>query len=122
MKTIINKTIQGVPYSRGKKRGYVQGVKEWRNQVRKQSRCWVKVTEECRAEIIFYLPKDKYPEDLPYGSDLDNLLKVFFDALNETVFKNVAGKDSCIKELVAKKQRVSTRDKAGAKVTIKRLR
>jgi hypothetical protein len=50
---------------------------------------------------------------LPYGSDLDNLLKRFQDALNETIFSEAKGKDSCIISLTASKIKVSSAKEAG---------
>jgi Holliday junction resolvase RusA-like endonuclease len=51
--------------------------------------------------------------------DLDNLLKRFFDALQKTVFKNVAGGDGCVIELEARKIRVDSDEEAGADLEIK---
>jgi Holliday junction resolvase RusA-like endonuclease len=71
--------------------------------------------------VTFFLPADKYPADLPYGMDLDNLLKRFFDALQQTVFQNVPGKDSCVTELEARKVRVEASEDAGAELEIHEL-
>jgi len=60
------------------------------------------------------LPDNKYPEDLPYGSDLDNLLKRFCDAVNKTILSNAPGNDSCIVNIEASKARVKNIDDAGA--------
>jgi hypothetical protein len=40
--------------------------------------------------------------------DLDNLLKRFLDALHETVFRNVPGRDGCVVEVHAKQERVAS--------------
>jgi hypothetical protein len=45
-----------------------------------------RISEVCILKVTFLLPPDKYPKNLPYGPDLDNLLKRFLDLLNETVF------------------------------------
>jgi Holliday junction resolvase RusA-like endonuclease len=79
------------------------------------------VTGACRLRVTFFLPADKYPADLPYGMDLDNLLKRFFDALQTTVFLNVQGKDSCVTELEARKVPVQSADDAGAELEIVEL-
>jgi len=50
--------------------------------------------------------------------DLDNLLKRFFDALQETVFRFAPGKDGCVVEVEAKKVRVSSDAEAGADLEI----
>ncbi len=46
--------------------------------------------------------------------DLDNLLKRFFDALKETVFRDVPGKDGCVIELDSRKEGVQSDAEAGA--------
>jgi Holliday junction resolvase RusA-like endonuclease len=50
--------------------------------------------------------------------DLDNLLKRFFDALHQTIFRDIPGRDGCIVELHAKKIRVATDAEAGADLEI----
>lgn len=65
-------------------------------------------------KVTFLLPPDKYPADLPYGSDLDNLLKRFLDALNQTIFSMTIGKDSSVVSLTATKVKVPSSKEAGA--------
>jgi Holliday junction resolvase RusA-like endonuclease len=60
------------------------------------------------------LPPNKLPKDLPYGPDLDNLMKRLADALNETIFSETEGKDSCVIELNVMKTRVESENEAGA--------
>ena len=69
-------------------------------------------------KVTFLLPPDKFPTDFPYGSDLDNLLKRFLDALNETIFSESKGKDSCIVSMHVTKTRVNSNDEAGALLEI----
>ena len=82
----ISVTIRGVPYSQMKSRGDVDAPKRWSQAIIEQTRGLPCVVEACLVKITFLLPPDKFPNDLPYGPDLDNLLKRFMDALNETVF------------------------------------
>ena len=110
----ICKKITGIPYSRNKMRGNVAAPKEWTSAVIEQTRDLPKVREACILRVTFLLPPDKYPKDFPFGPDLDNLLKRFCDALNETVFSATKGKDSCVVSLNVIKTRVETKDEAGA--------
>jgi Holliday junction resolvase RusA-like endonuclease len=51
--------------------------------------------------------------------DLDNLLKRLLDALQQTVFRVAPGKDGCVVELHARKQRVDSDAEAGADIEIR---
>jgi Holliday junction resolvase RusA-like endonuclease len=113
--------IRGVPYAHKKTTGRVDACAKWTEAVETQTRDLRPVTGACRLRVTFFLPADKYPPDLPYGTDLDNLLKRFFDALHHTVFQNVAGKDSCVTELEARKVRVQSAHDAGAELEILEL-
>ena len=64
-------------------------------------------------ELLSVSP-EKFPKDHPYGSDLDNLLKRFFDALIETVFLDAPGKDGIVVSIEATKVRVGHSGEAGA--------
>lgn len=110
--------IVGVPYAQLKSRGRVGGCAEWSNAVRSQTADVPPVIGQCRLRVVFRLPPSKYPLDHPYGMDLDNLLKRFFDALQDTVFRNVPGKDGCVIEIEAKKVRVESDADAGADLEI----
>ncbi len=110
----ISLKILGIPYGKSKVRGNVCAPKDWSRAIIEQTKHLEKIKEPCFLEVTFYLPKNKYPKDLPHGSDLDNLLKRFFDALNETIFSEIEGKDSCVIELKAKKEPVSSGNEAGA--------
>jgi Holliday junction resolvase RusA-like endonuclease len=116
--TYISKKISGIPYSQHKRRGNIDGLKVWTDTVIKQTRTLPKITGGCIAKITFLLPAEKYPSDYPYGSDLDNLINRFFDALNETILSKVPGKDSCIVSLNVTKVRVESDKDAGALLEI----
>ena len=113
---IVN--ITGVPYAQAKVRGRKDGCAEWSEAVKRQTAHLRPVTGECQIRVTFKLPPSKYPSDHPYGMDLDNLLKRFLDALHETVFRDVPGRDGCVVELHAKKVKVASDDKAGAELEI----
>jgi hypothetical protein len=106
--------IIGVPYGRNKARGKVDALPVWSQAVIDQTKHLPKIKNACVLRVTFLLPPNKFPSDLPYGSDLDNLLKRFLDALNETVFSETQGKDSCIISLNATKTRVGSETEAGA--------
>ena len=110
----IFKKIAGIPYSRNKTRGNTAAPKRWTQAVIDQTRSLPKVTEACIVKITFLLPPNKYPTDLPYGPDLDNLTKRFFDALNHTIFSETQGKDSCVVEVSVMKTRVESEKKSGS--------
>lgn len=117
----IPQFIRGVPYTQSKKRGRVDGCLEWTVAVKEQTPDLPRVTVACRLTVTFYLPPDKYPTDLPHGIDLDNLLKRFFDALQETVFEHAVGRDSCVTEFEARKVKVLLASDAGAELEIRPL-
>ena len=114
MKKFIEVKISGIPYSRSKTRGNISATREWTNAVVNQTKDLPKVETECVLKVIFCLPPNKYPKDLPYGPDLDNLLKRFLDALNETIFIKAKGKDSCAIEIYVKKVRARSKEETGA--------
>jgi Holliday junction resolvase RusA-like endonuclease len=110
----IYKKISGVPYSKKKTKGQLQAPQHWTDAIIQQTKDLPKVQEACILKVTFLLPPDKFPTDLPYGPDLDNLQKRFLDALNETVFKDTPGHDSCIISLSAIKTKVESQEEAGA--------
>jgi Holliday junction resolvase RusA-like endonuclease len=113
--------IAGVPYAQSKTRGRKDGCLEWSEAVAAQTAHLPRLTGPCRLRVTFFLPPDKYPLDHPYGGDLDNLLKRFFDALQRTVFRDVPGKDGCVAEVEARKVKVESYKLAGAQVEIQPL-
>lgn len=110
----INQNISGIPYGRNKNRGDIQAPKKWTEAVIVQTMSLPKITEACILRVTFLLPPNKFPKDLPYGPDLDNLMKRFSDALNETIFSDTEGKDSCIVEMSIMKTKVDSEAEAGA--------
>ena len=110
----ISHRISGVPYSRSKRRGDIQAPKKWTQAVIEQTKHLPKVAEACILRVTFLLPPDKFPKDFPYGPDLDNLMKRLLDALNQTIFSNTEGKDSCVIEMSLMKTMVESEAEAGA--------
>lgn len=114
----ISIKINGIPYSKHKRKGNIDGLKIWTDNIKIQTESLPKITEACIVKITFLLPPDKFPSDFPYGSDLDNLLKRFFDALNTTIFSDAPGKDSCVISLNVTKVKVNLEEEAGALLEI----
>ena len=121
MKYISHK-IAGIPYSRNKTRGDTAAPKKWSEAVVQQTKHLPKVTEACILRVTFLLPPNKFPNDLPYGSDLDNLMKRFLDALNQTIFSETKGKDSCVIEMNVMKTQVDSDAEAGALIEVLPIR
>ena len=93
---MIAKFVGGIPYARHKRRGDIEAPKRWTDAVIRQTEDLPKVVNACLLKLTFCLPPDKFPADLPYGSDLDNLTKRTLDALQRTVFRDAKGHDSCV--------------------------
>lgn len=114
----INHLIRGVPYAQDKVIGNLQAPKEWSEQIKKQTQDLPRVREACTLKVTFLLPPDKYPKDYPYGPDLDNLLKRLLDGLNETIFSEAQGHDSCVVLLYAMKTKVVSYAESGAHIEV----
>jgi Holliday junction resolvase RusA-like endonuclease len=114
----ISVRIEGVPYSKSKMRGKVDAPAQWTKKAIEQTKDLPKVQNACFLKITFLLPPDKFPPNFPYGPDLDNLLKRFLDALNQTVFSETPGKDSCVVSLQVMKTKVDDERMAGAHIEI----
>lgn len=110
----ISCKIEGTPYGRAKRQGKVEAPAQWTEAIRKATGSLPKVKEACVMKITFLLPPDKFPTDFPCGPGLDNLLKRFLGALNETIFSEAPGKDSCVVALNAMKTRVEGDARPGA--------
>jgi len=106
--------VKGIPYSKNKTRGDTAAPQVWSEAIINQTNDLDKIIGPCMLRITFLLPDNKFPDDLPYGSDLDNLLKRFCDALNKTILSEAPGKDSCILNIEASKARVINNSDAGA--------
>ena len=89
--------------------------------MRRQTKNIPKVQRRVSVNLKFVLPLDKYPPDFPDGPDLDNLLKRLFDALGNTIFSKVAGKDSAIVRLTASKRKVRRGEQTGVRMTLNEL-
>ena len=110
--------IKGIPYSQNKARGNKKGPEDWTSTVIDATKHLIKVENSCILKITFLLPPDKFPKDLPFGPDLDNLLKRFLDALNRTVFSDAQGQDSCVISMNVSKTKVKDIDKSGVLLEI----
>jgi Holliday junction resolvase RusA-like endonuclease len=110
--------INGIPYCRNKQRGKTDAPSIWTEEIIRQTENLPKVEQACIMKVTFLLPNDKFPPDLPFGSDLDNLLKRFLDALNKTIFSDTPGKDSCVISMCVSKTKVDSKDEAGALLEI----
>lgn len=109
----IHQLIKGVPYSWLKSRGNMDAPAAWSKAIADQTRDLPKVKEACALKVTFLLPPNKFPADFPYGPDLDNLLKRLLEGLNETIFADTMGKDSCVIVLNVMKTKVPSESEAG---------
>lgn len=114
----IWKRISGVPYARSKSRGNLQAPAEWTEIVVRETRDLPKIADACLLRITYLLPRSHVPADYPFGTDLDNLNKRFLDALNQTVFSDARGKDSCVVAMETMKVIVESKEDAGAHIEI----
>jgi Holliday junction resolvase RusA-like endonuclease len=114
----IRAFIVGVPAVAAKPKGNQQVAPAWTAAAEAQTADWPKVSEACAMHITFLLPDTSFPGNFPYGPDLDNLCKRFFDALNRTVFSNAPGGDSCVIALHVMKAKVPPGEETGASVEI----
>jgi len=114
----VNHLIHGIPYNRMKSRGNIDAPQTWTEAVIETTKHLPKVQEACALKVTFLLPVDKYPKDLPFGPDLDNLLKRLMDALNKTIFSEAKGHDSCVVLLHVMKVKVAKKSQAGAHIEI----
>jgi len=114
----ISLFIKGIPYSKAKTRGDTEAPQRWSQTVKQQTEHLPKIKEACLMKVTFLLPADKFPTDFPYGPDLDNPLKRFLDALNETIFSEAQGKDSCVISMNVTKTKVMKQEEARAYLEI----
>ena len=113
-KMSIQGKIRGTQYPRNKKRGNLKAAPAWSGAVIAQTLHLPKITGPCNLKVTFRLPANKFPGDHPYGSDLDNLLKRFCDALEHTIFSEVPGGDGCIVGIRARKVKARRDQDVGA--------
>jgi len=105
--------VRGVPYPHVKSTGNVDGTKKWTDAIVAKTSTLKKVSGPCLVRVTFKLSKEKFHDANPYGTDLDNLLKRFFDALGKTVFSEAPGKDACIVAIEAAKTLVLNPSESG---------
>ena len=110
--------IEGIPYGQRKPRGDIEAPDRWTEAVKQVTKNLPRVKGPCHMIVVFVLPENKYPLDHPYGPDLDNLMKRLLDALNATVFSEVAGKDGSVVQLVVSKRQAMQNEPTGARVII----
>ncbi len=113
MKSIRGK-INGIPYGHDKVTGDLKAPRLWTDSIIEKTASLEKINCPCILRVTFHLPKDKFPSDLPYGNDIDNLLKRFCDALGQTIFADAPGKDSVIISIEATKVKAINDSDAGA--------
>ena len=117
----IDLFIEGVPYGQLKGKGDVNAPARWTQAVKQATINLPKVEGPCFMIVVFVLPENKYPSDLPYGPDLDNLMKRLFDALNKTIFSEVPGGDSSVVQLMVSKRRALLDEPTGARIILNEL-
>jgi Holliday junction resolvase RusA-like endonuclease len=115
---VIATTIRGFPYSQAKSRGDLEAPGRWTAAIIETTKDLPPVSEACFLKLTFLLPENKFPKDFPYGPDIDNLLKRTLDALQQTVFRNAPGRDSCVIAMFAMKTKVASHDEAGVHMEI----
>src|SRR5439155_4736851 len=79
--------VAGIPYGKRKVRGNREGPTQWTRSVKGATRGLDTINGPCRLDVDFILPASKFPSDVPFGSDLDNLLKNLLDALGKTILR-----------------------------------
>lgn len=114
----IRCSIRGIPFGQDKPRGDRSGPPAWTQAVIAQTSQLPHVLGPCVLRVTFLLPPNKFPEDHPFGNDLDNLLKRFCDALKDTVLRDAPGTDGAILVVEASKTRVENLAEAGAELEI----
>ena len=117
----IDKFIEGIPYPKDKPRGDTKAAKMWTQVVIDATRGIPKVRGRVSLNLKFVLPEDKYPKDHPYGPDLDNLLKRFFDALCDTILSEVEGKDGAIVRLTVSKRQARKNELTGVRMILSEI-
>ncbi|SRR5258706_4677819 len=105
--------VRGKPYPQVKATGNVAGIKAWSDAIVDATANHRKVKGPVLVRVTFKLSQEKFHPTNPYGTDLDNLLKRFFDALSRTVFSEAPGKDACIVAIEAAKVLVQNPNESG---------
>jgi Holliday junction resolvase RusA-like endonuclease len=105
--------VRGVPYPQTKATGNVEGRRVWSQAIVDATRNLRKVKGPVLVRVTFKLSREKFHDANPYGTDLDNLLKRFFDALSSTVFSDAPGRDACVVAIEAAKVLVQNPSESG---------
>ncbi len=105
--------VRGVPYPHVKATGNVAGRKVWTDAIVEKTQHLRKVKGPVLVKVTFRLSREKFHDSNPFGTDLDNLLKRFFDALGRTVFSEAPGKDACVVAIEAAKVLVHNPSESG---------
>jgi Holliday junction resolvase RusA-like endonuclease len=114
----IKEKVNGIPYGHDKVMGDLNAPRVWTDRIIEKTASLEKVNCPCILRVTFHLPQDKFPSNLPYGNDIDNLLKRFCDALGQTIFSEAPGKDSVIISIEATKVKAKQDSDAGAEFEI----
>lgn len=120
MADVVHAFVEGIPVKKKKTRGDLQTPARWRAAVKTQTSGLARMTGPCQLDVEFVLPQGSFPEDHPFGPDLDNLLKNTLDALNETVLIEVKGNDGSIVDLRARKRKARSNESTGARIIFAR--
>jgi Holliday junction resolvase RusA-like endonuclease len=113
--------IAGVPSAQSKTKGRLGGPKKWTEAIIRATFSSPVVQGPGSVNVTLLLPPEVFPTNLPFGTDLDNLLKRLFDALCQTVLRATSGKDSSIVEMVARKKKVAAGGPTGAMLLIRQI-
>jgi Holliday junction resolvase RusA-like endonuclease len=105
--------IRGVPYPHTKVTGNIEGRNKWTEAIVAKTEKLQKINGPCLVRVTFSLSREKFHDGNPFGTDLDNLLKRFFDALGRTVFSEAPGKDACVVAIEAAKVLVLNPSESG---------
>jgi len=105
--------IRGVPYPHTKVTGNIEGKNKWTDAIVEKTSNLQKINGPCLVRVTFRLSREKFHDSNPFGTDLDNLLKRFFDALGRTVFSDAPGKDACVVAVEAAKVLVLNPSESG---------
>ena len=114
----IRTKINGIPYAKIKVTGDKLAPQRWTDAIIAATRTLPKVKDACLVRVTYLLPRRNIPKDYPYGTDIDNLNKRFFDALSKTIFSEAKGHDSCVIALEAMKVVVESDAEAGAALEV----
>jgi hypothetical protein len=114
----IRCSIRGIPFGQDKPRRDQAGPPARSDAVVAPTSTLPKVVRPCIPRVTFLLPPNKFPDDHPFGNDLDNLLKRFCDAIKQTILSDAPGTYGPIIALEATKTRVDGPPNAGAELEI----